>query len=158
MKHQCLLLGLLLPNQIHHMVNGINCCVWLTFYTRSQHKVPNSWEGGRFPLSKAGKVKTARPCPLLRARALPFHQSGEDKKGRTASTTESECAPSEQSRQGENGRTVSATESVGPDPGQARLRDSNSHQLILWATLLPFLAWKSQDNARVSLKKPHLKK
>ena len=45
-----------------------------------------------------------------------------------------------------------------PEPGQARLRDSNSHQLILWATLLPFLAWKSQDNARVSLKKPHLKK
>ena len=43
MKHQCLLLGLLLPNQIHHMVNGINCCVWLTYDTQKTSQL--AWSG-----------------------------------------------------------------------------------------------------------------
>ena len=40
---QSLLLGLLLPNQIHHMVNGINCCVWLTYDTQKTSQL--AWSG-----------------------------------------------------------------------------------------------------------------
>ena len=43
--------------------------------------------------------------------------------------------------------------SFGLNVEASRLRISNSHQLTLWGTLLPFLAWKRQDSARISIKK-----